>query len=252
MRKKLRLFSALIISPVLAACAAHPGALRVSSLKQAERYLQSSDPSRRLAAVRYLEDNPPPHAVLLLGERLADEDKLVRLGAIIALRQTSSPQAVAPLLQPLQDPDPDIRFAAASALFELGDYSGEETLLADGLGSEREEFRLQALMFLGRMRSRLAIDRFVELLLDDSSPRIRSTAAYILGLMNDLSAVEPLLEAMNDEVDFVRKDTWEAVKALTGQEMEFHYQGDADLRDLEVEAWRQWWEANRRLRGLAQ
>jgi len=250
LRETLRLLSILIIAPVLVACAARSGALTVSSLKQAEKYLESSDPSRRLAAVQYLENDPPPNTVMLLGERLADEDKLVRLQAVIALRRTSSPLAVAPLRKPLEDPDPDIRFAAASALFELGDYSGEEKLLVDGLGSEREDFRLQALMFLGRMRSRAAFDRFIELL-DDSSPRIRSTAAYILGLMNDLSAVEPLLEAMNDEVDFVRKDAWEALETLTAQEMEFHYEGDADLRDLELKAWRQWWEADRHLPGLA-
>jgi len=91
----------------------------------------------------------------------------------------------------LTDEEEAVRFSAASSLYELGDYSGEDALI-EGLSSEHEDFRIQALLFLGKMRSRSAIPEMIKLL-KDPQPRIRSTSAYILGLFKDRTALGPLI-----------------------------------------------------------
>lgn len=114
-------------------------------------------------------------------------------------------------------------------------------MLIEGLSSEYEDFRFQALWFLGRMRSRSAVPGIIALL-HDPQPRTRSTAAYVLGLFRDKSAVGALLRAMNDPEPYVRKDSWEALKDISGKDFPFHYGGDPLLRRQEILVWEQWWE----------
>jgi len=140
----------------------------------------------------------------------------------------------------LDDEDEAVRFSAASSLFELGDYSGEEELI-EGLGSENEDFRFQALLFLGKMRSRAAIPGIIELL-KDPQPQTRSTAAYILGLFKERSALGPLIETMNDPQVNVRKDCWEAVKTISGEDLPFQYDNDPLIRAREQRAWKEWYD----------
>jgi HEAT repeat protein len=212
----------------------------IATLEEAEAALLSSDEDTRLDAVRFLGDSRSPDAIPLLVGRLEDSSVLVRTETTLALSNINDPRTIEPLRRALADPEEPVRFSAASALYELGDYSGEKVLI-EGLSSQYEDFRFQALWFLGRMRSRPAIGGIIALL-QDPQPRTRSTAAYVLGLFRDKSAGEALLRALNDPEPYVRKDSWEALKEISGRDLPFTWGGDPLLRRQEIRLWEQWWE----------
>lgn len=233
---------------LLAGCASssrEPPVMR--SYEEAMATLQSSDSDARLEAVNYLGASGNPAAIIPVSGMLSDESVLVRIAATLALRNFSSPLAIEALRSALEDEDFNVSFSAAVALYELEDYSGTEVLI-EGLSSPREEFRFQALMVLGKIRSRAAVPGIIELLKDPVA-RTRSTAAYILGLFKEESAIGPLLEAMEDPAPFVRKDAWDALREITGQNFDFPWKEDELSRNEKLKVWREWWYLQGQERG---
>lgn len=221
-------------------CASTPPAPLIMSYEEAKEAIEDSDIDLRIEAVRYLGDSRNPVAIPLIAGRLKDESTMVRIEATLALNNFHDPRTIEPLRGALSDENDAVRFSAASSLFELGDYSGEDVLI-EGLSSKREDFRFQALLFLGKMRSRKAIPGIINLL-RDIQPRTRSTAAYILGLFRERTAISPLIAVLNDPDLPVRKDSWEALKAISGRDFPFHYDDDPLIRERELRVWKEWWE----------
>ena len=237
----ISLFSLLAGLLILFGCAASsPAPPVMESYEGAVESLKSGDEAERLEAIIYLGASKNPAAIPEIAALLSDEDVWIRLETTLALRNFQSPLTIEYLRKALGDESAEVRFSAASALFELDDYSGEEALV-EGLLSPRDDFRYQALMFLGRMRSRKALPGMIKLL-PDPQPRLRATAAYLLGLYRERSAIPGLLVAMRDNVAYVRKDSWEALRAIAGRDYEFHWDGDEDLRNREQAVWQEWWE----------
>lgn len=235
-------FALLLTSGLMIGCSiiSPPPSPPILTFEEAGAALQEKNEDRRLEAVRFLGDGGFLEAISLLAARLEDDSLLVRIETTLALNNLNDPRTIEPLRRALNDSEEAVRFSAASALYELGDYSGEEVLVK-GLSSDYEDFRFQALWFLGQIRSRSAIPGIIKLL-GDPQPRTRSTAAYVLGLYREKSAVEALLRAMNDPEPYVRKDSWEALQNISGQDYPFHYDGDPLLRRQEIRIWEQWWE----------
>ena len=236
-------FGLLCLLIFLSGCATGPrpvGPPVITSYSEGIKGLKSSDPDERCEALMYLGASRDARAIAPITKLLSDTNLLVRLTAVQALRNYSSPLTIESLRIALADPDRDVRYAAALALFELEDYSGEDVLV-EGLSSPRPEFREYALLALGKMRSRKAIPEIIKLLRDPKT-RTRCDAAYVLGLFQATAAVDALLEAMEDPEKWVRKDSWEALKAITGRDFEFHYDGPEALRAAELVVWRQWRE----------
>ncbi len=208
-----------------------------TTYEEALELLGSSSPDDRMEAVQFIGAERDPRGLEPLGKALQDDNLLVRLEATLSLRNFDSPATI-PLLRPLlADPDPDMRFSAAVALFELDDYSGTEVLV-EGLTSSRPNYRLTSALFLSRIRWPGAVPGLI-IMLRDIDPRNRSQAAYSLGqVFRAETAVGPLLEAMNDPVPYVRKDAWESLKAITGDEYPYSFDAEEDLREAQLEIWR--------------
>jgi HEAT repeat protein len=120
-------------------------------------------------------------ALELLGDRevtpaliatLADPDEAVRVTAVRALGSLGDKRAVQPLVRALQDGSSEVRFTASAALEELG--------------------------ALARLRDPAATEALIAAL---NGPRhIRVAAGSALMYSGNARAVEPLLEALLDEV----------------------------------------------------
>ena len=134
----------------------------------------------RKAAAQALGNIADPRAVEPLINTLKDEDLYVRKAAAQALGNTADPRAVEPLINTLKDEDLSVREAAADALIMLGE---------------------PAVKALGNIGDPLAVDLLIAFLEDDRWS-VRKAAAEALGVIGDPQAVEPLIAALKDAVDF--------------------------------------------------
>jgi hypothetical protein len=74
---------------------------------------------------------------------------------------------------------------------------------------------------------------------------VRRLAAYQLGEMGDLGAVQALIGALDDAAPSVRMAVSIALQKITGHRSQVDFKGGATTaRAAGVAAWRQWWAAN--------
>lgn len=72
---------------------------------------------------------------------------------------------------------------------------------------------LQRLIYIGEPCIPFLVDA-----LDDPSPRTRGSCAYVLGMLRDRRAIEPLREALSDDIPAVRYEVATALCALGVQD----------------------------------
>ena len=81
---------------------------------------------------------------------------------------------------------------------------------------------------------RVFLDRTIGRLKHDNA-RVRERAAWLLGTTRNRLAVEPLIEALNDESTRVRESAAEALEAITNQSF-----------GTDFAKWKEWWKNQRR------
>ncbi len=81
-------------------------------------------------------------------------------------------------------------------------------------------------------------------LLSDPYEFTRFLAAHTLGDWNARPAVPYLIEALLDEVSFVRKAAQDALRRITGQNLGYDYQAGPEDLQRGYQAWKTWWEEN--------
>ena len=81
---------------------------------------------------------PHPKSVALVESAFDDKDYSVRQAACVALDQMKSRQSIPKLHEALNDKAPEVIFAAAKALYDLGDPTGREVLVAVLLGDQAD------------------------------------------------------------------------------------------------------------------
>jgi HEAT repeat protein len=120
--------------------------------------------------------------------------------AASSLAKLGNRRALEPLLPLLEASDPFVRSSAAEALGNLGEVSVLPRLKEMASEDPHEVPRMWAVVAVGKLAGR---DEFSFLIgcLDDSHGKVRSNAAYALGLLGDARAVEPIERAK-------RKDSW--------------------------------------------
>ena len=151
---------------------------------------------------------------------LRDEDWYVRENAAEALGETKDARAVKPLIEALKDLN--IRSRAAEALGEIKDVRAIDPLIA-ALGDEEQYFRNNVAGALGKIGAPAVAPLMAALrghvrenavgalgkigapavapliaALKDEDTNVRRNAADALGEVNDVRAVEPLIEALKD------------------------------------------------------
>jgi len=165
-------------------------------------------------AARALGEIGDTRAVALLLQALNDKDDKIRVAAARALGEMGDAQAVAPLLQALNDKDSKIRIAAAGALGEIRDGRAVESLI-HLLG----HFKLgePAAMALGKI-GEPAVGPLILVLKHDNRIGPQEHASLALSRIMDVKAVEPLVRALQDKNDTVRKAAAEALGKIRRSE----------------------------------
>jgi HEAT repeat protein len=178
---------------------------RASVIPAIRPYLEHPELPVRMAAMRVLRDVDSREAIPLLRARLSDPDLPIRAEAMrLLVRHEGSVRAI-PDLQPfLDDRDPELQLAALSALQE---QSSPEvwSFLRPLLRSENSGVRNHVIRYLRDSRCLDAKDDLVELL-QDPSPQIRCTAAYLLARLGLREAIPDLLPLLTDPSEMVRDE----------------------------------------------
>lgn len=166
-------------------------------------------------------------------EAMKDKDPVVRRNAAIALLwigedygQKSIAPATDTLVIALKDESSEVRWRAARTLRVLEWRPTDQKSLIDFLILTQDFEEL----------SEIGQPAVAELIvaLEDKGWDNRRDASKTLGTIGDVSAVEPLIETLEDEVSDVKESAAAALTKLTGEDFGWDY-----------EKWRKWWEHNK-------
>jgi HEAT repeat protein len=167
----------------------------------------------RTKAIRALGQVRDVRAVETLMDVIYEEqDRWMRLFAIEALGHIGDIRAIEVLLDVAYEDSRDMR---TKAIVTLGDI--QYSLALDALNSLIEDIDVDvedqqtALFELGKRHDARAIEGLVDLLLYDPQADTRIYAALVLGEMDDQEVVDPLIDALNDDVPDVANHAMQAL-----------------------------------------
>lgn len=157
--------------------------------------LESSSPYLRANAAMALGKIGDQRAALRLISALRDENWRVRSNAAVAFQSLKDPAAREPLLLALEDNNVNVRNGAAISLASIG---GPRVLdrLVEHLKNDAAA-RLDVARALGRLGDRKAVEPLINAL-DDEDDSVRTVVAGALGVLGDGRAVDPLIKLLND------------------------------------------------------
>lgn len=155
--------------------------------------LESSSPHLRANAAMALGKIGDQRATLSLISALRDENWRVRSNAAFAFEVLKEPAAREPLLLALEDNNVNVRNGAAIALASIG---GPRVLdrLIEHLKNDAAA-RPDVAIALGRLGDRKAVEPLINAL-DDEDDFVRTVVAGALGVLKDARAIDPLIEAI--------------------------------------------------------
>lgn len=214
-----------------------------NSWKTLDRGLHDSNPAKRVQAVTAMGImRPHPKSVALVESAFDDKDYSVRQAACVALDQMKGRQSIPKLHDALNDKAPEVIFAAAKALYDLGDPTGREVLVAVLLGDQADSsnfFKISmhdmrakmhdpkalaligvketAGAFLGPAGAGVGV---AEGLLKDANASGKTVAAALLASDKNPDAIKAIREALGDKNWTVRAAAARAL-ALAGSTSDF-------------------------------
>ena len=155
--------------------------------------LESSSPHLRANAAMALGKIGDQRVALPLISALRDENWRVRSNAAFAFEVLKEPAAREPLLLALEDNNVNVRNGAAIALASIG---GPRVLdrLIEHLKNDAAA-RPDVAIALGRLGDRKAVEPLINAL-DDEDDFVRTVVAGALGVLKDARAIDPLIEAI--------------------------------------------------------
>jgi HEAT repeat protein len=224
------LLAMCIASPALGTPPAYSSSDEVDILIQ---ILQHGDDRGRLMAAEDLGNLNDTRAVDPLILALKDPNKDVRSVAARVLGDMRDPRAVEPIISALKDENFNVRSEAALSLIWLNDSRALDPLIL-ALKDDSAYVRMYATTALGKLRDRKAVDPLIQSLNDvydgvrrgavdalaeickydagllleplrDEDSVVRANAALVLGYLEDVRALEPLISALNDSNSDVRR-----------------------------------------------
>lgn len=164
-------------------------------------------------SLRKMGDAPVPNLI----EAMKDKDAVARQNAAIALLwigEDYGPKSIAPatdiLVMALKDESSEIRWRAAWALRVLEWRPTDQKLLIDFLILTQN---FEELSDIGQPAVAALI-----VALEDKGWDTRCDASKTLGMIGDISAVEPLIKALKDENSDVKESAAAALTKLTGED----------------------------------
>jgi len=121
--------------------------------------------------------------------------------------------------------------------------AGEQSIpaLVGALRNENPKVRSSAAWVLGRLRDRRTIPN-LQAAMHDSDPTVKLECARTLVLLGDLAHSPALIEALDSDRKEVRYLCHEALKTATGHDFGYdHLNANKDQMQVSVLRWRQWW-----------
>jgi hypothetical protein len=126
---------------------------------------------------------------------------------------------------------------------EEGSFSKSVQKLLEDLGSEDPMDRFDALEKIINYQDPNLVPYVTPLLLD-TYEMCRFQAAFILRSWSALSAVPKLIDALDDNFSYVRKEVNDALEAITKISVDYDHRADEALRAQAVARWRDWANKN--------
>lgn len=109
------------------------------------------------------------------------------------------------------------------------------------LGSEDEEVAFNATLELGKLKDRRADAALISALETHDDHYVRLGAAAALGEIGAVTAILPLIDALDAEDTLVRTAANDALQAITKASVPFRADGSTEERRRAQEAWRAWY-----------
>jgi len=189
-----------------------------------EVYMMGKSPrsSRRAKAIHRLGRRRASIAVSDLVQRLDDPSYAVREEAAMALGSIGTDEAVNALSSELDNTNSPLMACAAKALGMAKHPAGLPALLGH-LGSGDAQTRAECARALGAICDKQAVGPLVNLVVNDSDPRVFTASAEALALIDDARGAESVMRRMTSLSDPVLKGSL-AVAAgdLIGERDEFY------------------------------
>jgi len=162
-----------------------------------------------LASCAPATSSPPPEdaasrasverAMLVLQVQSRSPDPTVRANCIEALQPSSDPRAEDVIDAGLHDPEWIVRFSAALACGKRKSLALKPTLQELATSDPNDSVRIAAIYALRRLGDTANMSELAKTF-DSDNPATRANTAFVLGLMDDPSAI-PLLKAHAKEPD---------------------------------------------------
>ncbi len=177
--------------------------------------LQSLDPNIRWAALAAIGRLGDFHVIDTLIQRVDDPEWIVRNQAATEIKykiqeiiEIGNKQYLRQLIRLLSLENREIVDLALAGLITMGNEATD--LLFETLGNPSPLMRGHAALALGRIGYKPAVPRLIDLL-EDPDWQVRETAVNGLGLIQDATAIIPLVSCLSDTVPAVQNQATEAL-----------------------------------------
>ena len=212
----------------------HPGSVSQLSREQVKEM------AKEMAALVKSGDEA---SLAELAQYATGSDPQARRIAAAVLGQSRDKEAFDLLLTLAYDESSEVR---AMAALSIGTAKNERSyeLLAEILDKdESSEVKGKAVLAMGRLKAEKSTDKLIECLKSDLAT-VRINAAKGLAYSDDKKVIEPLIGALSDKEDAVRKAAAQSLSRLTGQE-DLYEKAKSKSAEETRTAWEEWWNANK-------
>ncbi|MFC1632256.1 HEAT repeat domain-containing protein [Candidatus Omnitrophota bacterium] len=174
--------------------------------------LKNQDRFVRQAAVEMLAEIEDPRTVKILINVLNDKQPKVRKAAVLALGKKGDPAVVDALMRALADENREIRRAAADLLIWM--HHGAVNTVMSVIKDGDDIIRRHASLAFVDIRDPRAVVPLIDALKDENE-NVRKEAATVLSLEHktDPRVIKPLLVALEDENEEVSKLAYSALRS---------------------------------------
>jgi|GEM_PF-223788 len=168
-----------------------------------------SDANRdvRLESVRSLYKFALSGSAYAVSSRLLDEDddeiKDLIIETLLRVKKTGNPAALRKVL--LEDKNVRMRIKTAWILGVLKEERNMQILM-EGLEDGDYRVRAEVCSSLGKYRSRIMINRLIDIVKNDKIRYVRCSALYALGYMNFRESIVPLFDLYSTEQEIIFKE----------------------------------------------
>ncbi len=162
----------------------------------------------------------------------------VRKECVNSLTVLEAKEGLSAVERALSDRSSDVRLAAVRGIYRLAGTEGATSLIRM-FSDENEDVRRRAATCTGWLRQKhLAVA--LQPLLYDNSPFVRVAVLEALGNLKSFAVLSEVIELLNDPEETVRKKAFEALQAITGNQMVKAYPEDENERQLLIARCRVW------------